>query len=145
METLKERLSVPPAELYYLFMTKIKKMWCDFDSPEWAFYNYPNAEVELPVVEKIPLKVFLQKISSGFNSGIFILMAAACIRFIKSPGSGETRVAAVPTLLAVVFLVYFGAHLFIEIQPRYRDFAMIPIFTLSAFGFERIFESVNKY
>jgi hypothetical protein len=138
METLKERISVPPAELYYLFTVKIKKMWRDFDSPEWAFYNYANTEINLPVVEKMPLKDFLQKLSAGFNAGIFVLLAVACFRFLKVSGS-----PVAPTALAILFLIYFGAHLFIEVQTRYRDFAMIPIFALSAFGFERVFERVK--
>jgi hypothetical protein len=153
METLKERIFVSPPILYNLFMSKIKKMWCDFDSPEWAFYNYGATNIHLPVIGETNLKTFLQKTSAGFNAGIFILLAFACAELFKknfiiknfTTQAFETQAFArqafeTQTLLSVVFLIYFGVHLFAEIQPRYRDFASIPIFALSASGFEYIFQ-----
>jgi hypothetical protein len=49
---------------------------------------------------------------------------------------------AANALLAWALLGYASAHLFIEIQPRYRYFAMPAICMLAALGFLRIWHRI---
>ena len=120
-EVLLERLTENPARLPSLLLRKTRLMWATPDDAGWAFGH-------LGYGRRIS---FLQDLSMAFVGGSFALFALGGWVLFKRQ---DTQ--SVPLLLTVIFLFYFGAHLLIEVQERYRDFGMIFVFILGAYGVE---------
>lgn len=132
-KVIKERISVQPARLIDLFNSKQTIMWANFDTLRWEFYKKVDGKL-IPGdnIEKYePYALGAEKI---YYILVFMLMTAGLLEaiFRKKPGTFFT-------FLSVLLLCYFGAHVLIEIQVRYRYFAVILVFILAAKGSERLF------
>ncbi|MDR0487941.1 MAG: hypothetical protein LBG99_00800 [Propionibacteriaceae bacterium] len=134
-EVIEERLSVPPSQLINLFRAKINIMWANPDPTWWAF-GHMQSTVELPVVGEVHHTVTMQRTGLVYYCGIFVLVGLGVIRAIRRNDLG------IPLLMALIFLAYFTIHIFIEIQTRYRDFALIPAFVLAGVGIAVLYEKV---
>ena len=139
---VRERLSVPPQTMAKLIAGKVYHMWMAHDDHHWAFNHItPESGVNVPLIGTVRTRTLLEyakKIGGAFYSGAFILaffFAASLVKNGKPCGEGLSETAL---LLFVIFAMYFGAHLLIEVQMRYRDFALIPIFALAAAGVDAV-------
>lgn len=132
-QLLKERLAeLTPGRLLTLFWEKIKGMWGNFEATHWTFTaNVTEAYTARGQVGN--LNWVLSKavrIASGFAIANSLLTAAGCVRAALKKEKG--REAAL--LLTLTALAYFSAHLFIEIQRRYRTTLFVVAFPLAALG-----------
>lgn len=137
---IKERLSAP-GELPDLFKEKFKIMWVN--------KNYTVNWSVNPVEEG--KNVFFGKLTKGqvlsialgadkavYTTGLFYALLGA-VFFLFSDGSKENGAY----LYMLIILLHMGAHLFIEIQPRYRMFALTGLYILASNGL-RAYGSVAK-
>lgn len=139
MQAIKERLSVGPIKLLKLFNAKQEIMWASDDTLRWEFYKKVDGNLKAgKEVEKYePYILGTEKI---YYILAFILMILGLLKLIgnKNP---DTRV----TLISILLLCYFGVHVLIEIQVRYRYFAVMLVFILAAAGSEMLFgRHINK-
>lgn len=130
---LKERLAaLTPGGLLNLFWVKIKTMWGSFEPTYDAFTQNVTGlyagrgqgEILAWALNKF------QRLTGGLCIAGSLLTAAGCIRAALKKEQG--RQAAL--LLTLTALVYFCAHLLIEIQVRYRTLLFAVIFPLTAIG-----------
>jgi len=118
---IKQRLSPGAGKLAQLFYEKSAAMWCGYDDMEWEFGG-----LDLPRAQNRTAKLSL-----GFYAAIFLLLIFGCVIIIR-----DKRFSGAALILALAALLYFGAHLFIEIQVRYREFLVLLIFPLISFAIE---------
>lgn len=138
-QVIKERLSIGPRKLINLLDTKQRIMWADFDTIRWGFYTQAdNQMVPAENVEKYEPGIL--RTEKVYYVLAFILMfIGLTLAFLgRKTNSGML-------LLALLLLCYFGAHLFIEIQVRYRYFALVLVFILAAKGGELVMSAFYKY
>ncbi len=139
LETIKERAAVEPHKLLEFFGTKLLVMWAEFDTLAWEFYEEDKGTLKAPEqIEKIePVAVRVEKM---FYILMFLLLLTG---LIKSLANRNIRSGI--KLLSIILLCYFGVHLLIEIQVRYRYFAVLIVFILAAAGSEVLFMPFRKY
>lgn len=126
-----ERIQMPPARLLRLLGNKIRIMWGGYEETTWMLTPNVVEQIDasaLPVCTE-QLSWWTKMLSCGVYSLSFLLMALG-----GAVGRKKEREAA--QLLALVSLAYFGVHLFIEIQPRYRSLMYAVAFPLTALGFD---------
>lgn len=126
-----ERIQMPPARLLRLLGNKIRIMWGGYEETTWMLTPNVVEQIDasaLPVCTE-QLSWWTKMLSCGVYSLSFLLMALG-----GAVGLKKEREAA--QLLALVSLAYFGVHLFIEIQPRYRSLMYAVAFPLTALGFD---------
>ncbi|MCL2546083.1 MAG: hypothetical protein FWE06_02660 [Oscillospiraceae bacterium] len=137
-EIISERLDNSPGHFLLLFNTKIQIMWAFQDSPGPAFHHWepsPHAahSFRFLLLGETSVVDVMQRASFGFLCGIFVLFFLASWRLFRQK-KGED--VFVPLFPIAIFLLYFGVHLLIEVQPRYRDFGMMFVFIAAAYGVE---------
>jgi len=138
-QVLKERLSVGTRKLFNLINTKQITMWAGSDTLRWEFYQQIGGKL-LPSKRIEKFEPIILKTEKIYYIFIFILMfLGLCKVFVKN------RVHPGVMLLSILLLCYFGAHILIEIQVRYRYFAVILVFILAAKGSELLFRKFNGY
>jgi hypothetical protein len=138
-ETIKDRLSIKPSKLANLFDTKVKIMWGDFDTMRWASSIQGKNGPE-PSKSVAKLEPFALKTEKAFYIWMIFLLAAGMIIILFNK-----KLQSSVLLLSTIVLCYIGAHILIEIQVRYRYFAVILMFILAAKGSELLFSSLYKY
>ena len=132
-QLLKERLAdLTPDRLFALFLRKIRAMWGEFEPIWWAVTQ--NVTDGYAARGQMELLIWWQSKFERLSSGIYIadslLIAAGCIRAAMKEEKG--RDAAL--LLTLAALAYFCAHLFIEVQARYRTLLFAVVIPLAAIG-----------
>lgn len=129
-----ERAQMPPARLLGLLDSKIKGMWGSVELTVWMLtpnvMDQVNASPFPGGTERLTRWIWL--LSGGCYLVNFLLSALGGVKALR--GEGGKRETA--QMLALVSLAYFGAHLFIEIQPRYRSLMYAAAFPLAALGFD---------
>lgn len=133
-QAVRERLRTPPAELAALAVRKSDVMWGDNEYMYWGF-GHLNAQ------EKIgPLTVdqYTQVLAYG-DKGVYIVAFALALAGVlgllrrRTQGGGEV-------LLSFLLCGYYGVHLIIEVQSRYRYFLLPTVFLLGGLGLSALFE-----
>lgn len=138
-QVIKERLSIGPHKLVNLINTKQITMWAGFDTLRWEFYQQIDGKM-LPSKELENFEPAILRIEKVYYIFAFVLMLfGLCKIFVNK------RVQSEVTLLTILLLCYLGVHVLIEIQVRYRYFAVILIFILAAKGSELLFHNFNGY
>lgn len=131
-----ERLRMPAGRLLELLESKIKAMWGDYEVVVWTLT--PNVEAE---IDASPLPVTAEQVNRWTR---FVCSGAYAVCFLLAAlGGGAAlwgrgRESESARLLALVALAYFGVHLFIEVQPRYRSLMYAVAFPLSALSFDAL-------
>ena len=121
---IKERLSVAPDKLFKLFNEKNKIMWARFDSLEWGFSNKTANGWELK--DKVKgIEIIVLSIEKMYYICMMLLLLIGVVRYICCRNQDEYWI-----LISLILLCFLGAHIFIEIQVRYRYFAVIIMFIL---------------
>lgn len=133
-----ERLSVGPIKLLKLMNDKQKIMWAQFDTLRWGFYH--NVDNNLVPGERLKKYEFsILCIEKIYYILAFILLLIGLYRVFM-----DKKVNSPVVLLSIILMCYFGALALIEIQVRYRYFAVILVFVLAAKGSELLFEKLKK-
>ncbi|AEY65244.1 glycosyltransferase family 39 protein [Clostridium sp. BNL1100] len=138
-KVIKERISISPAKMFDLINTKQKIMWSYFDTMKWGFYDKVNNHlVPSEILKKYELPIL--KIEKMYYILVFILMLAGlCLTLTRK----KTSTGVV--LIASIIACYFAAHALIEIQVRYRYFAIMLVFVLAAKGSELLMTGFYEY
>lgn len=131
-----ERIKIPLNQLLALFGNKISDLWGKFEPTAWAMTENVAEQIDaspLPVSAE-QVKQGFERLACGSYTLCFLLIAlggAAALR-------GDSRKAETARMLALVALAYFGVHLFIEIQTRYRSLMYVAAFPLAAVGLDAL-------
>ncbi|EMS69823.1 glycosyltransferase family 39 protein [Ruminiclostridium cellobioparum] len=139
LKTIKERVSVEPHKLLEFFGTKVLVMWAEFDTLAWEFYEDDNGKLKAPARMEKAEQVAV-RVEKMFYILVFLLLLTGLIKALAS-----RDIPSGIKLLSIILLCYFGVHLLIEIQVRYRYFAVLIVFILAASGSEVLFTSFKKY
>lgn len=131
-----ERMRIPPGRMLKLLDDKIKAMWGGYEVVVWTMT--PNVEEQ---IDASPLPVKPEQVNRWTRllcSGAYVVnfLMAALGGAAALLGRGRDRDTA--RLLALASLAYFGAHLFIEVQPRYRSLMYAAAFPLASLGFDAL-------
>ena len=138
-QVIRERLSIGPAKLANLLNTKQIAMWAGLDTLTWEFYQQIGEEL-VPSKDLGKFEPTILNTEKMYYIFIFILMFLGLCKVVVNK-----RVLPEVILLSAILLCYLGAHIFIEIQVRYRYFAVILVFILAAKGCELLFGKINGY
>lgn len=130
-----ERLSIAPQKLIELFNEKHKIMWARFDSLEWGFSNKTANGWELKQKVK-GIEIIVLSIEKMYYICMMLLLLIGVLRYICCQNRDEYWI-----LISLILLCFLGAHIFIEIQVRYRYFAAIIMFVLMSKGCEILFKN----
>ena len=134
-EIIIERLSIAPQKLIELFNEKHKIMWARFDSLEWGFSNKTANGWELKQKVK-GIEIIVLSIEKMYYICMMLLLLIGVLRYICCQNQDEYWI-----LLSLILLCFLGAHIFIEIQVRYRYFAVIIMFIIVSKGSEILFKN----
>lgn len=136
---LRERLSaysVP--ELLRLFRDKLDMMWGSFEDSSWAF-----TQQVMDRLQSRGLDGFVQYwINKWCRLGVGLYTAV-----LAMAGLGAWAGRRKPSLSAILILAagfYFGAHLLIEIQVRYRSTMLLFLLPLTACGIDAAAEQIPR-
>ena len=138
-QLLEERLAaLTPGRLLMLLLRKLRTMWGAFEPTYWVMtQNVTDAYAARGQLEALTWwQNKLVRISSGISIAGSLLIAAGCIRAAWKKEKG--REAAL--LLSLTALVYFCAHLLIEVQERYRTLLFAVALPLAALGADQVAE-----
>jgi hypothetical protein len=154
-EAMGERLENPVSVLY-LLGAKVYRMWGVTDS---SFYWMTTGETEAlqQALSANPDQPELRRrlnalydatnifavIDTGFYGLLTLSACLGAIPGLTSAGLKKFRANPAQTLLAWVLLGYASVHLLIEIQPRYRYFAMPAICILASMGLLKIWRRIG--
>lgn len=139
IKTIKERISVEPHKMAAFFGEKISIMWAEYDTLMWEFYVKTDDKLKVPdKIQKI--EPIIQKTEKIFYIFIFVLLLFGLVRTLI-----DQKIRSEILLLSIILLCYLGIHVLIEIQVRYRYFAVMLVFILAAKGSEILFASFKKY
>lgn len=133
--TIKERLSIGPKSMTIFMIKKQAVMWASVDTLKWGFYAYKDNALVPPenfgVIENRVLKT--EKMY--YFTALLVLTFGMIIMIIR-----KKNIASLTQYIMLLLMAYFAVHIFIEIQVRYRYFAMISVFILLSFGVQYFVE-----
>lgn len=131
---LEERLTISLPALLRLMAHKIRIMWGGFEDASWVLTASYLAELEGRGLAAAALTGtgVLQRLCSGCWISMNLLNAGAALSALRR----RERPRGVRLLLMLTALAYFCAHLFIEIQIRYRSTMTVLLIILAAAGFD---------
>lgn len=134
-ELMRERFSISPSRFLNLVYRKSHIIWGSFEPTWWAFTDNVYAEEgnmgRLGSLNSINGRIV--RFTSGLYIWINILIAAGAF-----PLRGK-RIHEAYILLMILALAYFGVHIFIEVQTRYRSLMTMATFPLVAVGVDTLF------
>ena len=138
-QVIKQRLSLGFGQLSALINEKQKIMWAENDTLSWGFYQKVDGQfVPMEGVKKVAPTIL--KLEKLYYILIFILMFLGFCRLLL-----DSEINQGIMLLSLILLCYFGIHFFIEIQVRYRYFAVIIVFVMAAKGSEMLLCRCRRY
>lgn len=114
-----------------LFWKKSQTMWGSLEYLTWGF-GHLNGEAQ--VLGGLTLSQCLNALNY-FDKGVFLLaFLLGGLALVHGVRKGWGDGARLPVMLAFLLCGYYGAHLFIEVQARYRYFLMPVLFLLAGAG-----------
>ncbi len=125
---IRERL-LPLPRLARLFVAKTELMWAGNDNMQWGFSHLAHATLLIG-----PLSLSFDPVAKQV---LFLERAVALLPFLLAFAAqgvclfARRREPTARLLPILLFVLYVGMHLFIEVQPRYRDFGMFFVFLAS--------------
>ena len=123
--------------LLELFWKKSQAMW---GSLEYLYWGFGHLNGEAPVLGSVTLAQCLNALNY-LDRGIFLLAfllagGASALWLRKGAGVGMR----LPVMLCFLLCGYYGVHLLIEVQPRYRYFLMPVVFLLAGAGAQALWD-----
>ena len=112
-------------------------MW---GSLEYLYWGFGHLNGEAPVLGSVTLAQCLNALNY-LDRGIFLLAfllagGASALWLRKGAGVGMR----LPVMLCFLLCGYYGVHLLIEVQPRYRYFLMPVVFLLAGAGTQALWD-----
>lgn len=138
-QVVKQRLSIGFKQFAKLMNEKQIAMWAGTDTLSWGFYNNIDGQL-VPSKELKKLEPTILKIEKIYYILIFILMFIGLCKLFA-----DNKINQGALLLSLILLCYFGIHFLIEIQVRYRYFAVIIVFIMAAKGSEMLYARFKAY
>ncbi len=132
-EYLSRSLNAPLSKWSAFFYRKNRYMWADYESENWSFGRVASRNRSeafnqtLEVVVPRALKA---------DKAYYVCLLALALWAALTLLAGRRLEARVWAVMAV-FLLYFGAHLLIEVQTRYRDFIIPAVCILAGYALLR--------
>ncbi|NLV36692.1 MAG: hypothetical protein GXY17_08485 [Clostridiaceae bacterium] len=142
-ELIVERVS-NPIGLLKLIYDKNEVMWSYYDNLEWGFISYSGKNIDV-LGYSIPFNSISQRVLKFEKVFYVLVFLAAWLSIIKLLKRNQDNDFDALFFLVFILVAYMGMHSFIEIQPRYRDFAMIFVFVLSSAGLSTVGNFVKKF
>jgi len=123
-------LSKIKADPVPFFYEKSTGMWANYENTSWAFGQKAsvNREEATNVLWK-SIAYEVVRIDKCYYLFLFLTALAGMIVAIL-----KKKLTPPLCLIALTFCLYFGIHLVLEIQTRYRDFAMPFICIMASYG-----------
>lgn len=118
-------LRLPPVEKLRFFMGKIDRFWTSPQDLEWSLWNLENSMELLPGLTVQGFRACMRCFERGMLLLVYLLALPAPALLWRE----RRKNGAALFCLAVVCLI-FCAYLLVEIQPRYRYFA-VPFWLLT--------------
>ena len=123
--------------LLELFWKKSQAMW---GSLEYLYWGFGHLNGEAPVLGSVTLAQCLNALNY-LDRGIFLLAfllagGSSALWLRKGAGVGMR----LPVMLCFLLCGYYGVHLLIEAQPRYRYFLMPVVFLLAGAGAQALWD-----
>lgn len=135
-EVVKERLSVGPIKLAGLALRKSSVMWASNEDLYWGF---GHLDQEAPAIS-FPVTLSwnsMQLLLGSIDKGIYLLaFGFALVGLILRLRSPERCGRSLP--LVLLLCGYYGVHLIVEVQSRYRYFLMPCVFLLAGIALSRL-------
>lgn len=141
-ELAKERMQISLPQLLALFKEKIRIMWGGFEDASWILTPRYLEELEQRGLKELVVYVIdkLQRLGSGCYIALGLLNAGGAVSLLRR----RRPLPEVQRLLMLTALGYFCAHLFIEIQIRYRSTMTVLLVVLAATGFDWVAGLVRR-
>lgn len=138
----KERMSISLPDLLKLMVQKIRIMWGGFEDASWVLTDSYLAELELRGLKEPALYVVdkLQRLGGGCYLAMGLANAGGALWALRR----RRALPEIQRLLMLTALAYFCAHLFIEIQVRYRSTMTVLLIVLAAAGFDWLYELAGR-
>lgn len=138
-QVIKQRLTVGLSKLTKLMNEKQIAMWVGTDTLSWAFYQQIDGQL-VPSDELKKIEPYILIVEKIYYILAFIIMFLGLCKLIY-----DKKIKEGALLLSLILLCYFGVHFLIEIQVRYRYFAIIMVFILAAKGSEMLLSNFGAY
>lgn len=135
MELIRERTG-DPVKLLKLVIRKQFLMWSSLDTTfSWGFFHLENNEPETgdEISSFSSIRLLIQKLEKALYLLVFVFALTSILSMLKMKSYDKNAL-----LLILLVMANFAVYCFVEIQHRYRDFAMIPLFIIAAGGLESI-------
>lgn len=124
------------------FDKKLRYLWTSMEDSTFALGGINELFVTAQGVNITEMVYSLGSYEFIISTGAFCLAAVSCIILAGAAiKSKRTSTSPVPLLTAAILCGTVLAFLIVEIQPRYRYFAMPFVFILAAYTLERVFSS----
>ena len=115
------------------FLEKLRYFWASVEDLTFTLGGVNVWESAVGGVSIENMAYAMSGVEYIWRIAAYLLAAAGCVRLVRNAMHGEGReTSAVPLLIAAVLCGVILVYLFIEIQPRYRCFAMPFIFLLAS-------------
>lgn len=141
-QVIKQRLSIGIKQFTNLMNKKQIAMWANTDTLSWGFYQQVDGQLK-PSEEIIKVEPTILKVEKIYYTLIFVILFLGLCKLVYNKKS--TKINQEFLLLALILLCYFGAHFLIEIQVRYRYFAIIIVFIMASKGSEMFLFRRRKF
>lgn len=135
-ETIKERLSIGPKRMAMFLIKKQAVMWASMDTLRWGFYVYKD-KILVPPEGFGVIEYRVLKTEKMYYFTTLLGLALGLIGLVKR----KKNIASLAQYIILILMAYYFVHLLIEVQVRYRYFAMILVFILFAYGLQFIKEN----
>ena len=141
-QLVKERMSISLPDLLKLMVQKIRIMWGGFEDASWILTPRYLDELEQQGLKELVLYVVdkLQRLGSGCYIAMGLINAGGALSALRQ----RKPLPETQRLLMLTALAYFCAHLFIEIQVRYRSTMTVLLIVLAASGFDWLHELAGR-
>lgn len=141
-QLMKTRMSISLPDLLRLMVQKIRIMWGGFEDATWILTPRYLEELEQRGLKELAAYIVdkLQRLSSG----CYIAMGLTNVGGALSALRRRKPLPETQLLLMLTALAYFCAHLFIEIQIRYRSTMTVLLIILAAAGFDWLYGLLRR-
>ena len=134
---ISENLSAIAKNPLHFIYDKNRRMWASYESTAWSFGADASAnrtEGENTFWQRVAIPA--RKLDKCYYLIVLVLLLFGLGWAVK-----KRRVKLSTLLFVLVFLIYFGVHLLVEVQPRYRYFAMPIVFIVASCCAESLFHT----
>ena len=139
-QAVQERLSVGPGKLAGLAWRKSAVMWAGNEDLYWGFGHLAQDAPAVAGLSWNSVQLALSRIDKGFYLLGFALAFVGLISRLRAKATDRTD----PSLLFALLLCgYYGVHLIVEVQSRYRYFLMPCVFILAGAALARLTQKTD--